>query len=73
VTEKDLTVAVYFAIEFEVKASGEPEAVLKAAPDIQALEQFMTDRGYNFKMEMARVRRPRTAVKAQEREAAKKT
>ena len=71
--ERDLTVAVIFAIEFEVEAAGEPEAILKAAPDIQKLEKFMTDEGYKFKLETARVRRPRSSEKAKEREAARRS
>lgn len=67
-TTRELTVAVFFSIEFEVEASGEPEAVLAVAPQVQALEKFLNDEGYTFTMETVRVRRPRTAVKAQERE-----
>lgn len=70
--DRDLTVAVYFSIEIPVYAPGEPEAVLKAAPDIQALEKLLIEKGYDFQLEMARVRRPRVSEQAQEREDAKR-
>lgn len=69
---KVLTVAIYFSIEFEVEAEGEPEAMLKAAPNVQELEKYLSSKGYEFQLELARVRRPRSAEKALVREAARR-
>jgi hypothetical protein len=69
---KKLTVAVYFSVEIEAEAAGEPEAILRAGPAIHALEEKLVELGYNVQMEQVRVRRPRTSAKASEREAAKR-
>jgi hypothetical protein len=69
---KELTVVALFSVEFEVGAAGEPEAIYAVAPKVQALEKFLNDEGYTFTMETLRVRRPRTAEKALEREARKR-
>lgn len=70
--DREVTVAIYFSVEFEVTAPGEPEAMLKVAPDVQRLEKILTEAGYDFRLEMARSRRPRAAEAAQEREATRK-
>jgi hypothetical protein len=67
--KRKMTVAAPFWVEFDVEAAGEPQAIYEVAPKIQALEKFLNDGGYTFMLEPLRLRRPRTALKAQQREA----
>lgn len=67
--QKEMTVAVDFTAEFDTIAPGEPEAVMRASQKVLALEEALNKMGYTVEMGRVRVRRPRTAEKAQEREA----
>jgi hypothetical protein len=70
--KRAMTVAVNFWVEFDVEEEGEPEAILKMAPQIHELQEKLAKLGYISQIEKVRVRRPRTAEKAQVRESEKR-